>query len=170
MSQTTITIDATVGGASSNSFLTLAELEELVHARPYHSNWDAITDDEVKNAALIWATRTLCSYRWDGNIASVEQALSFPRSGLYDYDGRQYASDAYPDWLEFACSELAFIVATEDRTTDSGTEGFSEIKVASIEVKIDKFDRPDEVPDKVFKIFSQWIKQGSQFNAPVRRV
>ena len=170
MAQEPIVIDATVGGADSNSFLTLAELDALVHARPFHAEYDSITDDEVKHAALIWATRTLCSYRWQGLIVSTDQKLSFPRSDLYDLESRVYASDALPDWLKFACSELAFIFATEDRTKDSGTEGFSEIKVASISLKIDKSDRPKDVPDTVFSIFSYWVKQGSQFNAAVNRV
>lgn len=170
MSQTAITIDATVGGASSNSFLTLADANTLIHARPFHSDWDDITDDDVKNASLVWATRTLSRYRWKGNIVDTDQALPFPRSGLYDHDDRQYADDEIPEWLEFACSELAFIIATEDRTVDSGTEGYSEIKVASIAVKIDKYDRPAEVPDIVYDYFKQWVYQGARYNAEVQRV
>ena len=170
MSESAVTIDATVGGASSNSFLTLAAAELLIHSRPFHSAWDDITVDDQKESALIHATRILNRYRWQGIIASTAQMLAFPRSSLYDYDGREYAADAIPAWLEEATAELAFIMATEDRLSDTGTEGFSEIKVASIEVKVDKYDRPDDVPDRVLDIIKPYIKQGAAYNAGVTRV
>ena len=165
-----ITLDETVGGASSNSYLTLAECDAYIHARPFHSSWDLVTDDDERKASILWATRKLSEYNWRGYIADTSQALPFPRTGLYDNDGRDYSSIAYPEWLKIACAELAFFMATEDRMSDSGTEGFSEIKVASIAVKIDKYDRPADVPDAVLNIFKQWVSEGSSRNVRVRRV
>ena len=165
-----ITIDNTVGGTSTNSYLTLAECNEYLHSRPFHSAWDDITDDDEKKASIVWATQKLNEYRWSGYIADVSQLLPFPRSGLYDYDSREYSSTAYPEWLKLACSELAFFMATTDRMADSGTEGFSEIKVASIAVKIDKSDRANDVPDVVFDMVKKWVKQGAMYNAGVIRV
>lgn len=165
-----ITIDNTVGGTGTNAYLTLAECEGYLHSRPFHSAWNEITDDNEKKAAIVWATRKLNEYRWSGFIADQSQALPFPRSGLYDYDSREYASDAYPEWLKIACSELAFFLATTNRMEDTGTEGFSEIKVASIAVKIDKYDRAADVPDVVFDMVKKWVRQGSAYNATVNRV
>lgn len=165
-----ITLDSSVGGASSNAFLTLAECDAYIHSRPFHEAWDSITDENERKASILWATRKLSEYRWLGRIVSDSQALPFPRTGLYDNDGREYASDAYPEWLKIACAELAFFMATEDRMADSGTEGFSEIKVASIAVKIDKHDRAADVPDVVFNMVKQWVDTGTAFNAGVQRV
>jgi len=170
MAQATITIDATIGGADTNSYLSLADADNLIHQRPFHSAWDSITDDEEKNAALVWATRILSGYSWKGYIASQTQKQAWPRSGIYDKDGRAQSSLTYPEWLEIACSELAFNVATEDRLADSGTEGFSEIKVGSIALKIDKSDRVDQTPDYIIDGFRSWLKSAKQNNASVVRV
>lgn len=170
MAQSVITIDATIGGADTNSFLTLAEAETLIHQRPFHDAWDEINDDDEKKAALIWATTILSHKSWKGFIVSSDQKQAFPRDGLYDFDGRLYSSAVYPEWLKLACSELAFYVATEDRLSDTGTEGFSEIKVASIQVKIDKYDRPSRIPDYITNAIRPWLDMAAQFNATVNRV
>ena len=118
MTQTAITIDATVGGTDTNSYLTLIECDDLIHARPFHSKWDLITDDEEKNAALVWATRLLSDFTWTGLIASQTQKQAWPRSSVYDNDGREYLSTVYPEFLTVACSELAYYIATEARLAD----------------------------------------------------
>lgn len=169
MTWTTITIDATVGGASSNSFITLARANELIHARPNHDAWDSITDDEEKNAALVWATRILDAYKWLGYIASSDQALSFPRTGLYDNHGREFAGDAIPEWLEVATAELAFSVATDDRLTDNSIDGVSRVKIGSFEVQ-SATDISARVPSRVRTLFAPYLYASAKFNAGVRRV
>ena len=170
MAQSVITIDATVGGASTNSYLSLADAEILIHQRPFHTAWDKINDDDEKKAALIWATMILSHRTWLGSIVSDAQKQAHPRSGLYDFDGRLYADDEYPEWLTLACSELAYYLATEDRLNDSGTEGYSEIKVASIMVKIDKADRSQVIPDFILTAIRPWLERGAMYNAQVKRV
>jgi len=169
MSQTAITIDATIGGTATNSFLTLAALNTLIHQKPFHTAWDSITDDEEKNAALVWATRTLSALRWKGVIADQDQKQAFPRDSLYDHDDRLYSSVAYPEWLTVACAELAFYIATEDRLADTGTEGFSKIKVSIIEVEVDTTTITGTIPDYVMTMIRPWLNQGSRFNAEVLR-
>lgn len=170
MTWETITLDNTISGASSNSILTLAECDSLIHSRPFHSAWDDITSDDEKKASILWATRKLSEYSWKGYLVDLTQALPFPRTGMFDNDGREVTSTDYPEWLKVACSELAYFMATEDRLSDSGTEGFSEIKVASLAVKIDKHDRAKDVPDAVYNMFKQWVATDTAFNANVLRV
>lgn len=170
MAQTVITIDATIGGADTNSYLSLVDANDLIHQRPFHSNWDSITDDDEKNAALVWATRMLSHYEWKGSIASQDQKQAWPRSGIYDKDGRAQLITTYPEWLTTAFSELAFYIATEDRLSDSGTEGFSKIKIGSIDLTIDKTDRTGLIPDYILDDIRPWLKSSKQFNASVVRV
>jgi len=170
MPQSVIVIDATIGGTDTNSYLSLADANTLIHQRPFHSAWDDITDDDEKNAALVWATRILSSYSWKGSIASQTQKQSWPRSGIYDKDGRSQSSSTYPEWLEIVCSELAFYVATEDRLADTGTEGFSEIKIGSIALKIDKHDRTEIIPDFLLDAIRPWLVSSKQHSASVVRV
>ncbi len=170
MAQTAIIIDATISGTATNSYLTLAEVNTLIHQKPFHSLWDDIADDEEKNAALIYATRTLSALRWKGEITSQTQKQAFPRSSLYDNDNRLYADTLYPEWLTVACAELAYYIATEDRYADSGTEGFSKIKISVIELEIDTATKTGTIPDYILAMFKQWTDSGSRFNAEVRRV
>jgi len=159
MAQPSIVIDATIGGVSTNSILTLAETEELIHQHPFHDQWDTISDDDIKHAAMIWATRIMNHYGWKGVIASQTQALSWPRTEVYDKDNREYASDSYPEWLRVATAELTFFIAIEDRLTDTGTEGFKKIKIGPIDLEIDKYDRPDWIPNYILRAISPWFDE-----------
>lgn len=161
MAQSVTVIDATIGGTDTNSYIDLPEAEILIHARPFHEDWDAINAadaDDIKKAALVWATRILSNYCWKGTIASQTQALPFPRTGLYDNDGREYASDAYPQWLEVATTELAFFMATEDRLGDAGTEGFKSIKIDKLVFEIDPNDRTALIPDYIIDAIDRWME------------
>lgn len=157
MAQSVITIVATIGSASANSILTLADTNDLVHQHPFHDAWDKLNADDDKHAAMIWSTRILSHYRWKGVIASQTQSLSWPRKGVYDNDDREFASDDHPEWLKVAFAELTFYLATEDRLADSGTEGFKKIKVGSIDIEVDKYDRPDWIPNYILRGIAPWF-------------
>lgn len=159
-----IIIDATIGGTDTNSYISLVRAEELIHARPFHDEWDAITDEDIKNAALVWATRILSHRSWLGEIASDTQKQAWPRTGTYDLDGRKYASDAYPEWLEVACAELAFIMIASDRLGDAGTEGFSKIKIDKLEFEINPDDRVEVIPDYILDAISIWFDEPVGFS------
>ena len=167
MAQSVIVLDATVGGAETNTFVDLPEAETLIHQRPFHADWDAIAGsggDDIKSAALIWATRVLSHFTWVGTIATSTQKQAWPRKYTKDKDGRDYASDAYPEWLEVATTELAFFMATEDRLGDSGTEGFSKIKIDKLEFEVNPNDRSDVVPDYIMEAISPWIDEPFGFS------
>jgi len=157
MAQPVIIIDDTIGGLATNSFLSLVDAEALVHQHPFHSSWDKIIDDDEKNAALVWSTRILSHYKWKGVLASQTQKLPWPRKEVYDLDNRELPSDQYPEWLLVACAELAFYLATEDRLGDTGTEGFSKIKIEGIDLTIDKFDRQSWIPNYLIKAITPWL-------------
>lgn len=74
-----VTIDATAGGASANSFVTLTEAQAYADGRLNESLWEAATTDK-KNRALVEATRELSAKTWQGQRTTTTQALSWPRA------------------------------------------------------------------------------------------
>lgn len=100
------TIDATVGGAASNSYETLAEANTYFDERlPLPTPWVASGDTSIR--ALMMATRVLnamslphktlrrngnveyyyTARQWTGTPASTTQRLAWPRIGMYDAAG-----------------------------------------------------------------------------------
>lgn len=169
MAQSIITIDATLKGASSNSYLTLAEAEVYIHQHPSHGDWDKINDDDIKKAAIIWATRILSHFKWSGAPTTTTQALPWPRSSIYSMDGIAQDQDALPEWFKVACAELAYQLGVGDRLNDTGTEGFSKIKIGSIDLAIAPSDRPDLVPEYIMNAIRPWTYAPSSISFPVGR-
>lgn len=108
-----LTITATVGSASANSFVTEAEAIAYVATRLNASAWSTVsgaTCTETEKAALIEATRELGSLPWPGTKASESQALQWPRQWVVDADspnGFFYDTDVIPQRVKDATAELA---------------------------------------------------------------
>lgn len=106
-----VVIDATVGGASANSFVTLAEAQAYMDARLNESSWESATPD-TQNRALVEATRDLSVAVWQGTRADSTQALSWPRWFVVNPDlpwagTVYYASTVIPQRVKDATCELA---------------------------------------------------------------
>ena len=79
-----ITIDATVGGASANSYITLSDANGIVEgliADDDVTAWDSATDDN-KNRALYTAAVRVDRERFLGARVTNTQALQWPRQGV----------------------------------------------------------------------------------------
>lgn len=129
-------IDATVGGASANSFGTVAEANAYLDSRTNGGAWAAITDPDVKARLLITATIRLDQETYRGQRSSVIQALAFPRTGLY-LDGAALPSDAIPAAVKYAEFEEALAIlnsGTTDPFAASGTEGISSVDAGGVKV------------------------------------
>ena len=75
-----VTLDATLGGNQSNSYITLANAEGIAGMMPGGDTWIALTEDE-KNMSLIQATRWLETLDYRGDRCSTSQRLKWARSG-----------------------------------------------------------------------------------------
>lgn len=78
-----LVLDATAGGASSNSYVSLADANSYFEGRPFASAWDDATDPE-REKALVYATTILDRERWAGAKGvtyegAATQALAWPR-------------------------------------------------------------------------------------------
>jgi len=91
--------------ANANAYITVAEAEAF-HADRDSSRW--VGNDAIKEAAIVRATdyfEQVYGHRVAGCIEDDDQVLTFPRSLLYDRDGRLV--EGIPDKLKSGISELA---------------------------------------------------------------
>lgn len=136
-----LSIDATVGGANSNSYATIAEIDDFVLSNPHDDTWTEVSAAD-KIAYAIMACRVMNEQMdWYGWVAAETQALDFPRGGLYDKDGYTIADSVIPTDIKNGQAELARLLVSADRTADADTKGFKGFKVGPINVFVDKFDR-----------------------------
>ena len=75
-----VTLDASLSGSASNSYLTLVTAEQIAANMPGGPDWIAATEDE-KNLSLIQATRWLETLNYKGDRCKASQRLKWPRSG-----------------------------------------------------------------------------------------
>jgi hypothetical protein len=148
------TIDATVGGASSNAYCSLAEAASYLDERLYTDDWDdATTDNQTR--AVIWATKLIDTYtEWEGRKKDQDQALDWPRQSVYDKDGYIVADTIIPQDIKDAAAELAMALLAEDRTAEPDSVGLNRLQVDVIELEYDKADRDQygTIPETVRKI------------------
>lgn len=132
------TLVATPGDASANTYATLAEAAIYMSSRLNTTVWDASTTDQ-KNAALLQAARLLDSVMcWTGSPTDEDtQALTWPRTGMYNRNGGAIASNVIPQQLKDAQSELARQLQITDlmATSDISALGISEVKAGPVGVK-----------------------------------
>jgi len=161
-----VTIDATVGSASANSYLTLSDAQDIVDGMVEDDDvtaWGTATDDQ-KNRALYTATQRLDRERFLGARATDTQALQWPRTGVRKPDTyvNTYAtgfpfriSDDYftdteiPDQIKRAQVVLAvYLNNNKDGIGLSGLEDYKNVKIGSLDVTPDKFGAvgADRVP------------------------
>lgn len=145
-----LAIDATPGGTDSNSFCTLAEANAYHESRLDNESWNSASDS-TKTSSLVWAARILDRLRWLGDIDADTQAMRWPRSDVYDQDGRSVAG--VPSFLKEAQAELA-LKLIKDGSADDARE-LEQIKIGSISLNYgdttqeSNSDLPDEVVSMV---------------------
>lgn len=114
-------LDATVGGATANSFASIEDADTYLDARLNADAWNVDADDDDKARALIEASRELSTLEsmLQGFRTDAVQALCFPRIYVINTKAPitapigisgfpEYADDVIPgDWVS-ATIELAF--------------------------------------------------------------
>lgn len=146
-------LDATIGGATSNSYVTVAEAAAYFSNRTYASAWENIDD---QGSALVTATSVIDWYvSWKGVRVDDVQALDWPRAGVYNKIGELYLETVIPADVKTAVLEYALSAITSDRTADGALAGLSEVRAGSLQLKTDDGvynTTPDTIPDKIWKI------------------
>jgi hypothetical protein len=128
-----ITIDATVGGANANSYLTLTDANAIIDGLVEDADvtaWSSATDDQ-KNRALYTAAQRLDRERYLGARATDTQSLQWPRTGVRKPD----------TYINTYAVGFPFRITTDyfkDGIGLSGLEDFKSVQVGSINVTPDK--------------------------------
>lgn len=161
-------VDATPGGATANSYCTVAEADTYHDDHLYASAWSAASDTQ-KAAAVITATRLLDAWvEWSGLAASSTQALCWPRSGMLTRNGYSILSTVVPQTLKDATAEFARQLLASDltETNEVVAKGITELKAGSIALKFKEAVEKHVVPDAVLALLvPSWIS--SETDAPV---
>ena len=75
------TLDATLAGPTSNSYVTLAEATAIAQMQAFADEWNSTSDDDLVTA-LVAATRWLETIDYSGTRCTNTQRLKWPRSGI----------------------------------------------------------------------------------------
>jgi len=169
-----ISIDATVGGASANSYLTLAEANSLIEGLVQNDDvvaWASATDDQ-KNRALYSATQRIDRERFLGARATDTQSLQWPRTGVRKPDTyintyavgfpfritTDYFTDTeIPDQIKKAQAELAvYLNNNKDGLGLSGLEDYKNVKIGNLDVTPNNYGAigADRIPPMVERYFT----------------
>lgn len=105
-----LTIDATVGGAATNSFVTVAEMTAYCEGRLNATLWTGV--DAAQTPALVEATRELTTLTWVGTRVTATQAQAWPRRYALNPDAPfgvtwWYDTTSVPQRVKDAACELA---------------------------------------------------------------
>jgi hypothetical protein len=126
------TLDATVGGASANTYLLEAAADTYHDERLYNSRW-VEADQDYKLRSLVWATRLLDTFHWKGNpTAAGTQRLEFPRTGILSWDDVDVASDAIPDGILWATAELSFQLIKNAELTEGTADDLRSVSIGPV--------------------------------------
>ena len=87
-----------------------------------------------------------------GAVTSDTQSLAWPRSGVYDTEGRAVDQNAVPQAVKDAQAEMALALLKEDLTEDDGTKGVKRVKAGSVEVEYSGRAPERKVPDQVRRL------------------
>lgn len=131
-------LDATVGGASSNSYLTLAEADTYFDDRAITAWTGSTYTDDQKEAALIQATSWIDNtFQFIGEIDDTTQRLAWPRDAAYDKEGRLVGDTTHPEQVKNAVCEaaLAYLVEGSLQATTKRGGLIKREKVGDLEVE-----------------------------------
>ena len=170
-----VTIDATVGGANANSYLTLAAAQTIVDGFVEDADvtaWASATTDQ-KNRALVTATQRLDRERYLGARATDTQALQWPRTGVRKPDTYintytvgfpfrittdYYTDTEIPTQIQYAQVVLAvYLNNNKDGMALSGLEDYKSVSIGSLSVTTAGASSTATGADRVPPIFERYL-------------
>lgn len=167
----TPTLVETAGSATANTYASLIEAGEYFDTQLYRSDFVDPVDDDIRNRALLMATRILDEQMdWYGFKNDDQQALRWPRQGVVDRDGYDVDSLTIPQEVKNATAELAGNLIAENRTAENDTKGFKEMQAGTLRLVIDKNDRKKVLPESVVEMLTTLGRMRSKKSNKLVRV
>jgi len=162
--------DSTVGGSSSNSYVSVESANDYFEAHLDGEQWKLPASK--KQAALTMATNRINRERFSGAPTTTSQRLQWPRSYVVSKNSTPYAGDVntfaggnyfvdntiIPLELEQATYELAlFYIKKADgqfTANDDELETLESMKIGPLDVKYKSSARGDRLPQQVKDLLS----------------
>lgn len=141
----------------ANTYVTVAEADQYFLDSSTGATWTAETDEDVKTAALLQATRLVDSMiRWNGaRLYLGSQTLEWPRQYVRHPDGTYFLDpNVIPQFLKDAQCEMAKVLLSTDVTAASSEVGISSLKVDVIEIAFDGKTITQTLPKIVMQLLS----------------
>jgi len=130
----------------TNSNISVADADIYFSNRVNSTLWFAATVGN-KEASLIQGTANLdMSFNFDGVLTDDSQALSFPRTGVVDCEGRDIDSTIIPQVVKDATCEQAYYLLSNPSISGDKPD-FKKAKLASMEIEY--FDPADTIGDSI---------------------
>ena len=121
----TVTVVATVGSTSANSYLTVAEGDGIADLYLGTLNWTSASTDN-KGRALIMATRYLDELSYIGEKVTTTQALLWPRSDAACGDW-SFTTTELPQPIRQATFDLAEALLVDSAVLSGAGAGSAEL-------------------------------------------
>jgi hypothetical protein len=186
-----ITINATVGSASANSYITLSDANAIVEGLVPDddvTSWEAgSTSDDYRNRALYTACQRIDRERFLGARADDTQALQWPRTGVRKPDTYintysvgfpfrvttdYFTSTEIPDQIKKAQVVLAVYLQNNVSGIGlSGLEDFEKVKLGSLDITPNIINGPvgaDRVPP-LFERYFTGLRISGPGNVAIQR-
>lgn len=151
-------LDATVGGASANSFGTRAEANTFFADRLYTTVWDAASDAN-KDKALMTACFEISQLRFFGEKATSTQSLPWPRLCVRNDDSGfaatgYYASDEIPTKLKQAQFIYAHELLKSDSISENQMSGLRSLSTGTLSLELDPtmIQAPGKIPSEAMRL------------------
>lgn len=150
----TLTVD-------ENTYIDEADADAYFDGSLSRDDW-SVLDTDVKERALITATRMLDRQKWAGTKTDPDQALAWPRTGLTDRDGNELDSATVPQAIKDAQAELALSLYLDPQVqTNTGTGlNTKRLKAGSAEIEYFRPTRNARFPTIIQELVGLYL-QGS---------
>jgi len=157
-----IVVETGLNVPGANALASVADVDAY-HALRFNGAWTASADQKV--AAIVAATDYVnTAYLYQGSPTYDDQVLVFPRAGMIDADGREYASDEIPVLVKQAIAELALVYVLNGEIVPIKVEGGARMRrerVGAIELEVDYADTENAVAfPKVYALLVPFIATG----------
>lgn len=149
-------LDATLGGASANSYVTVAEADAYFATSFGRTAWGSASAAN-KEIVLIESTRLLdLLVSWKGYVKSDTQALRWPRTHVPNVDGRYNGVDTIvPKDVKNAVFELAYSLLSNGGFQASENE-LAKVKVGPVSIDFSDTVKSNGLPKMVRDMIARW--------------
>lgn len=128
-------LDATIGGATANSYITQDNAQLYFDDRLDTDLWELAIVEDNADAALMMACARIDALEFAGYPSSSAQALQWPRTGLTTRNGVTIPSTTIPTEIQAAQCELALALLADPGLSLAGDlTAFEQVSLGTLSV------------------------------------